>query len=469
MHRHAPTHLLLLLVLALCGGCAGAAKLDPVLEDYARGNLSAAADAVSHARLDGARESTRNGILFLLEQGKILQDAGRYEESDEAFAQALVRMQRYADSADVSITGELGQLITTPAARAYRGSGWERILAETYRALNQLALGDLSEALVHCRRAYVHQVDTVLRHEKEIESARSEGQSRGVAMDDVLASPEMQREYERVQTRITPAYADWANPFTTWLTALLLWADGDPTNAAVDLRKAAGMAPGNRFIEQMLEEAEAGASPGTPEGRVYVVFEGGLAPVRDQTGIAILTPQAGFSTLTLPTLQFTSTGVAGLEVAAPGGARLAITAELASIESVVSADFQSRLPGIVMRELLSVVAKEVGTAQLQNQHGDLGLVLGSLWKLGTAQADTRTWRSPPAGVGIAVLDRPPGGVLRLSVLDGSGGRHLPTDVVIPAAPVVLVLARSPTLMGLAAHALVVVPAAPLRPAASTSP
>lgn len=452
---------LLLAWLPLLGGCAGAARLDPILADYGQGRIGAAADAISSPRLDGAREGRRDGILYLLEQGKILQDAGRFEESERALEQATARMQAFADSPDVSLTGELGQLLTTPAARAYRGAPWERILAETYRALNQLALGDLSEALVHCRRAYVQQVDALARHERELESARREGRGKGVDVDGVLASPEMQREYERVATRVTPAYADWANPFATWLTGLLLWIDGDRTNAAVDLRKAAAMSPRNAVVEGMLEALERGEGPGSDAGRVYVIFEGGLAPVREQVGIVVLTPAAGLSTLTLPTLRYVQQGVAGLALLGADGGVLARTQELADVESIVSADFQSRLAGIVTRELLSIVAKEVGTAQLRNQTGDLGLVLGSLWKLGTAQADTRTWRSAPATVAIAAFERPADGRLRLLTLDPGGGRHLATDIEIPSAPITLVLARAPSLRGLAAHVIALEPRGPL--------
>lgn len=461
MVRLRPLRALLPLVLAASAGCAGAARLDPVLADYAQGRILEAADAVSGSRFERAREGRRDGILFLLEEGKILQDAGRFAESDAALARATARMQDYAEGPDVRLGGELGELLTSPAARAYRGAGWERILAETYRALNQLALGNLEEALVHCRRAYVHQVDALQRRERELESAQAQGRGRGIALDDVLASPELRDEYERVETRVTPAYADWANPFTTWLTALLLWIDGDDTNALVDLRKAAAMTPHNGYVALMLEELEQGRLPAPASGRVYVIFEGGLAPVREQTGIAVLTPQAGFSTLTLPTLRFQAHGVAGLALADGGGRHLATTEELASLDSIVSADFKSRLPGIVMRELLSIAAKEVGTAQLRNQTGDLGIVLGSLWKLGTAQADTRTWRSPPAAVHVAVLDRPPDGRLRAAVVDSGGGRHLETELTVPDVPVAVLLARSPTLRGLAAHVLAVTPRRPL--------
>ncbi len=452
-----PLLLVLLSIVPLAGCKSAPERIAPVLAEYERGRFEEAARIATSQRASALRDGGRDAVWWLLEEGKVLLDAGRFEESDERFARADERMEEL-EGPDISLTGEIGGMLTSPAARTYRGRPWERILLEVYRALDQLALGDLEEALVHCRRAFVHQTDALERHEEELDRANED-----TRFGELLGDPRVAERMRELETRYGPAYANWANPFASFLRGMLSWAAGDYAEAEVDLRQAAAMAPTNETLARLHDEVERRLDPATPLGRVLVLFESGMAPELAEESLTVVTDSAGLSRLALPVLVFQGTPIDTLRVRDGEGTVVAETELLADVEAIVASDFRARYPGIVFRAFLSVVAKEVGTAQMRNEHRDLGILVGSLWKLSTAQADLRTWRTPGARFELAVLDRPPDGRISLTLVDRGGGEHLVTPLEIPADPLVFVLVRAPSLEGLAVHVLPLAEAAPALP------
>lgn len=439
------------LALALCAGCASSYRqLDGALGFYAQGDLEGAADWIQSPDFDDDREDSKHGVLWLLETGKILHDVGRFEESEAAFVQADARIRMQDQRASMSITEEVTGLLTTQQARTFRARHWQKILLESYRALNQLALGDMDEALVMARRSYARQADAVFENGKEIEK-RAEADGK-VDEGALMSQGDVQGLLAPVQSHITPAYADYANPFTSYLAAILQWADGDETRAIVDLQKAQGMVPGNAFVQALVTELEGGLPLASPQGRVYVIFENGLAPDRVETGIAIVTPN-GYSSIKLPMLVYNQTPVEALELSGDAGELNLRTAPLADVDAMVSVDFADELPGIVVRTVLSIVTKEVTTKQLRDENRDIGFLVGTFWKALTEGADLRTWRTVGSRFEIAHFDRPADGRVHLNLLDRNGGRHLSADIELPETTLCFLLCRSVNLVSLRTHTI----------------
>jgi hypothetical protein len=451
------THFLPLLAALLAAGCSTTRDLAAVLDPYRAGQVELAADLISSEEFEAQRSSETDGVIWLLEQGKVLQDAGRFEASERAFALADGRMRAFEREAEISVTDELAGVLAGAGLRDYRGRGWEKILLEVYRCLNALALGDLEEARVFSRRAFVRQAQAVAAGTDEIRAARKAARSQGIDAREVLGQERLREHTEQVATRVTSAYADYANPLASFLAGLLAWIDGDESGALVDLRKAAAMVPDHPTLEALLGELEARAPPHGAGGRVIALLETGLAPAIVEDSVTIYSDN-GWSRLALPALAFHGREVASLAIeSADDSVR---TVALADVDAIVAADFQRRLPGIVLRALTAAALKEVATTQLRHEHGDWGVVLGSLWKVATARVDTRTWHTVGAGFQLAHLDRPASGVLTLAALDRHGGRHLVHDVELPDSSVVILLVRCPNLLSLQSH---VISTRPLKP------
>ncbi|MBI5243793.1 MAG: hypothetical protein HY922_08965 [Elusimicrobia bacterium] len=137
------------LALSACGGPSIAAKKS-MNEMLAAGNLPNAA-----AYIEGAKEveyGKHNAVLYHLDIGVVLHDAGKYKESDEHFDAAERRMEELYTK---SVTQAAGTLVINDTTQEYSGEVFERALTNVFRALNYVLLGQPDEALVEARKVEV--------------------------------------------------------------------------------------------------------------------------------------------------------------------------------------------------------------------------------------------------------------------------------------------------------------------------
>lgn len=448
-----PPHILLLLA-PLAASCKSYNdKVGAAVASYEAGDFAAAAQELTGEDLAEELDSERDGLLFRLEAGKALLDAGRYDESSAMFDRAAELVTRFDYQADISVTEEAETLLLDESYRDYRGTSYDRIQLEVYETLNYLGRNDLEEAAVHMRKAFARQAEAVSRNSQEIAAQEKQASSKGVNREQVLGDPGFTAMEAELDTLASPAYADYVNPCASLLSALLQREQGDTANALVDLRKVLGMIPNNRYLGPLLEEFEA--SPKPAEGRVYVLFERGMAPSLEEFRLTLYTYQQGVSTFAVPRLVPSPSASSTLRIEAPSTGLKLTTEHLASIESIVATDFKSRLPGIVLRALISLIAKEVGTAQINRDspEGELVFLAANIWKIATSQTDLRTWRTMGSEYQLAVLESPDDGKLTLSLVDPRGGQHLSTEVELPMARTTLLYVRSPSLTGLGVHVM----------------
>lgn len=88
-------------------------------------------------------------LVYLLDYGTVLQQAGQYKES----AKALNRAEKIADIQDYhSLSKVASSLILSEEMVQYKGDDYEKVLINAMNAINYLEMGDLDEALVEVRR-----------------------------------------------------------------------------------------------------------------------------------------------------------------------------------------------------------------------------------------------------------------------------------------------------------------------------
>ncbi|MFN9785273.1 MAG: hypothetical protein ACK57N_01730, partial [Planctomycetia bacterium] len=90
--KRALLHFVLLFLAAWQASCGSTLTSYPrqsqkVYDLYASGRIDQAATEIAGKSYDGKRDSI-DGVLWLLEEGKILHAAGRFEESNAVFAKA---------------------------------------------------------------------------------------------------------------------------------------------------------------------------------------------------------------------------------------------------------------------------------------------------------------------------------------------------------------------------------------------
>ena len=113
------------------------------LQDYS----AALKDVQSHK---GSQYGPKNSVLYHLDEGTILNNAGQYKQSDPKFALAEHTMQ---DLYTKSILQAGGMLLLNDTTMAYAGEPFERVLLHVFRAMNWVFMGHPHEAAVEANKA----------------------------------------------------------------------------------------------------------------------------------------------------------------------------------------------------------------------------------------------------------------------------------------------------------------------------
>ncbi len=138
--------------LVVISACAPVSTHYAFVDQHLAAHDTVGADAIVEKEERGYGRNSR--LLYLLDRGMTLSLAGQYEKSN-------VMLDQAATTADALYTESLtlhgAALLTNDNVLPYSGEDFERVMIHVISALNYAQQGELSEALVECRR-----VDTKL-------------------------------------------------------------------------------------------------------------------------------------------------------------------------------------------------------------------------------------------------------------------------------------------------------------------
>ena len=435
------TALLCLSAALLLGGCAGYnTQTRSMSAAWQAGDITGASIAATRSAQEKA--NTRDAILFRLEEGAVLRAAGRYEDSNLAFDLAEEKVNQFEEQAKVRLGSETAAIFTNQATLPYRGRSYDKIMLNTYKALNNLHLADFERARVELNRVLQRQRDAVaenarrLEEQTEISRRAAAGELTGDdgrrveaydvnrTLQDPKASAALNQVVNEIDSQLLP-YADYVNPFSVFLDGLFFMAAGSDASASERGFKSVerlAASTSTRLAQADARLAEAVAQGSAVAPATYVIFETGSAPVRDELRIDI--PLFLFSTVSyvginLPRLKFQGNHVPRLQVSA-GGATVE-TELLASMDSVVGLDFRNEWPYVLTKTIISAAAKAAVAYAMEKSVRDQDLAVRLLMKVAVVagqaalnQADLRTWLTLPKEFQYCRLDTPEDRLLTLS-------------------------------------------------------
>lgn len=418
-------------VLALASGCSTYQQQNQALGYYRHGDLAEAEKAATKSATK--HRNGKDHIIWYLELGAIQRAAGKYADSNHTFEIAEERIRQYDEEAKTKLGSETGAFLTTQANLPYRGRAYDKIMLSTYKALNDLQLGDLEKARIELNSAYAFQQDAVEENKRTIEKTQEE-----VANDKHRAQIKKARENAAVNDRLSASYAemdemkvyaDYVNPFTVYLDGLYRLAAGvdasDFERARKSLERAGSFAEDNKFVKMDLQSAEDVIAGKSLEPTTYVIFETGEAPERDQIriDIPIFVGPVTYVGAAFPVLKFHPREIASLQVGAAGTNET--TQLLCSIDSVISSDFKNERPAIIAKTIASTVTKAVASAVAKQAAGGsdstAGLFVGLITLVAQAAvniADLRTWTTLPKEYQLCRVSTPTDRKIELQAVGG---------------------------------------------------
>jgi len=394
------------IALLLMTGCASYERQTAAFRGaWNAGNVQKASELANMQVYD--KSDSHDGVIWLLEQGAALRANNQIKESIYAFERAEKRMRHYESQAKIRVSKEATALAVNLESVPYEGRGYDRVMLNTYQALNYLHLGQRDAAMVELRQASDEQDAELIRNARRITSARK---SAGRYRSNILRtqnSAGTRNQLDSLQPSLNMDYGAFVNPFTDFLHALCLWslADDQSENAIVSLRRIYQTLGQPRFIADEIKAVDKILSGGKHPDLTYVIFEIGVAPIRKEVrlDIPLFDQELPYVTAEFPRLENRGHPLTCAVVIGKNKSDAMVICEM---DAVIGRDFQSELPGIITRTLSSAVLKATATKQLSDKAGDIGTVAGTMYQIFSTQADLRTWTSLPKSFAVARVKTP---------------------------------------------------------------
>ncbi|MGL6231170.1 COG3014 family protein [Aeromonas rivipollensis] len=441
----------LLLAGLLLGGCASrwqdlfvsySDQMVPLRNQLLLGH---AAEALPKVRESTPGDDTY--VLDQLEKGRIAWLAGQDAISKQGFAAADSRLAWEESQAKYRLSqglAQAGSLLTNDQTMAYRTPDYERTMLHHYLALNYLQRGDAEGALVEVRRANQVQeralkarADEVRKAKEKSEESEADGEMRQLMS---RGAPELDRLIGRVKN-------GFQNAYTFYFSGVLYEAAGDLNDAWVDYQRGYQIAPDNQSLQDALlrlarlrgssdelkeTEKKLGRKappPAKDQGQLVVLFEDGLIPARREIflPLPISTSSGDFRTFTVAVPYYDNRASDTGPLTVSVGKQAGRTSSLVRLESLAAKDLQERLPGMLTRQALRLVAKEQLRRSAAKEGGDVGNILVGIFNTLSERADTRSWLTLPAEAS-SWQGMLPAGEVQLQLGAGSAMRTLPLTV-----------------------------------------
>jgi hypothetical protein len=317
----------------------------------------------------------------------------------------------------------------------YKGSEYDGVMLNTYKALDfmaekntDLARVELNRALDRQTRAKEHFNEEIRKLETDLEKQKQKNNNDVKAMLDGPNVTGRIASYYPNLDQFKP-YPDFVNPFTTYLAGLFFNLEGDYEKASYLFKESYGMVPENDYIaKDLLLADDAASGKAKPQNLVWVVFENGLGPVKEEIRIDLplflATNEVYYAGVALPRLQTRSIAYPFLEISTAGGQFR--TKQIADMERVIQTEFKKDFRGILARAIASAVVKAVAQAALRRQdNGKILAVLVAVYSAATTAADVRIWSALPKDFQIARFPIPDD---RKMTINPPGGAPFEIDV-----------------------------------------
>ena len=413
-------HILIILAAMLTAGCNSMkdnlGRFDSYIE---RGDISGAGK-FSASKVKGGRSPSNNDVIWMLQTASIKRLEKDYRLSNEYFDRAEGLSRYFTEKSDKNME-HLWAGVTNDTGLAYKGAIYDGIMLNTYKAINYMVLGENDVARVEFNRAIDRQrrakeyFDAELAKKREkMKAANPQGYESAASGDNMSI---LYQHYPELQN--FEAYSDFINPFATYMAGLFFYLEGDYGKAEFLMKQSAGMAGDNPYILEDLRLIEANEPV---EDTVWVVFENGLGPVKEEFRIDIplfiATNQVQYVGIALPKLRTRRQACPYLIV--NDGEKNYNTAALGSMERVIQTEFHKEYTEIFIRAVVSSTAKGVAQYAMYKNEGSTGAMLMALYAFATTAADCRIWTMLPNDFQLLRIKKPASGVLKITPASGGG-------------------------------------------------
>jgi hypothetical protein len=354
----------------------------------------------------------KDQLLFMMEAGYLLHMAGKYEDSNKVLLQAA----KIAQVKPISVSREVGAMITDQTVTNYRGEDFEKVLVHMYLGINYLILKNYEEAAVEFKAV-----------NNELNKIKTE---KGTA-----------RYKQNIMAKYLAAIAHE-------LRAGMTGSEDDREYAEVEYKQILKLRPDLQMARSDLLQLQA--SKNSNMGELVVIFQAGRSPIKVSRGKLLEDPAMNMAVAAALGTQNLAAGVTAgaimttIRVADNPIPKFKIrenktkclrvyvlgqqvtTEMLENIEYTAMKNMEddySRLQGkvaasIIIKAIASIsagIAAEEATRKISKNNRGLSSLIGLLVGAGTGtvlfatiRPDLRCWHTLPANLQLARMRLAPG-------------------------------------------------------------
>jgi len=366
------------------------------------------------------KANQNNYTLNLLEKARLHYLANDWTQSRKDFALVSEVLDENAAKAKIRLSrgvANVASLVSSDNVIAYQITPYEQTMLHSYQALNYLFLGQLQGALVEVRRANLVQENALRAHQQDLDKG-----------DLNTDRQSLDRAYPSMSALIGDIKNGFQNAYTFYLSGLFYEAALQTNDAYIDYKRALEIYPNNHYLQKdvlrlatklsmtddlALLTVKYGAyqAPKIAEsGELVILLENGAINPKQEVSINLPifsgVNQPRFFSFALPFYNGTLTKYPALTINLDG--KTYASEQIVRLQSLASKQLQEQMPSLVTRQALRLIAKEKLRSTMNQQGGEIGNILATLYNVASEQADTRSWLTLPDEVQILRLSLAPG-------------------------------------------------------------
>ena len=412
------------------------------------------------------------------------------DSSNEAFERAEQGIREQQEASMVgNALNQVAAVFANDNVLPYQVQEYDGIMVNAYKAINLLQQGETDKARVEFKRVEERQRMAAERFKEQIAKAKEAEAKQKTNPEEAVADadeapaeeedgigakvkklvaqkfnecmavvkgslmnpdpshPETaaaRDEYEASFSADTwGAQEAFTNPFATYMHGVFLFVFGEDKSdaeSAVHFFETAcrvepdpAKNPAAKALALATDDANGKLKKSTKKKTVFVVFENGLGPEKEEFTIPLWIPiklpnkvsnaletEIVNSTIVLPKLVARNEAFPYLSLC-NDGAELAKTVSVCNMDAVVASEYRERFQWILLRNLIQCAVKDVLQVVIVKaledpKHPEANIFIsGAVSALfgKTKHADTRIWTSLPKNFQVAVVERPDSGYLQL--------------------------------------------------------
>jgi hypothetical protein len=389
---------------ACLSALAGCATFSDTIQSTERG-LAQQQPKVALAAYEKVKAPEHDRVLYLMNRGMLLRMAGEYDESTQDLEQAKNLIEELRA---LSLREQALSFTVNDATKSFIGEDFERVMVNTYLALNYLEKGQLDAARVEAL-----QVDLLLREK---------------AQKTTLVKPYAEDAFARYLTGIVyENEREWSDAMIAYRKAYEAYEKQEkafgvevPETLKHDLIRLAdrmGLSDeAKKYREEFKIKDTMSEAQLLENGEVILTLHAGLAPVKRERAMTLPNPATGrLLRIALP--QYRSRAQPFVYASLSGDSSSAKTSRVENIEAIAVKTLDAEMPLITARAVARMAAKDTIAAAAgagSSNSGDAGAA-AALFGLAvnvagvlTERADTRSWFTLPGEIHLARLALPPG-------------------------------------------------------------